>query len=276
MALAAIEKNELRVPTECFDLSLTLDCGQAFRWHQEADGSWKGAAFGRFLHIKQEADGTLVFYNTTQTEFNDIWKNYFDLERDYKTLCQEFCRCDESLKTAVCDYPGIHILNQEPWEALCSFIISQNNNIPRIKGIVERFCVLLGDPLEDGFYSFPSAERTAKLSVDDLSPLRSGFRAKYLLDAARKVCDGTVNLEALPQMNIDDARAELQQICGVGPKVAECVLLYSCGKTEAFPKDVWVKRILEELYPNGLPECINGVQGIAQQFLFHWRRNKDK
>lgn len=276
MATAMLEKNELRVPVKCFDLPLTLDCGQAFRWRQEEDGSFKGAAFGKFLHISQETDGTLVFYNTSDEEFNEIWKHYFDLERDYETLCEDFCRSDESLKTAVEAYPGIRILNQEPWEALCSFIISQNNNIPRIKGIVERFCHLLGDPLEDGFYSFPTAEKMANLTVEDLSPLRAGFRAKYLLDAARKVCDGTVNLEALPQMDIDEARAELQQICGVGPKVAECVLLYSCGKTEAFPKDVWVKRILEELYPDGLPECINGVQGIAQQFLFHWRRNKDK
>lgn len=276
MATAMLEKNELRVPVKCFDLPLTLDCGQAFRWRQEEDGSFKGAAFGKFLHISQETDGTLVFYNTSDEEFNEIWKHYFDLERDYETLCEDFCRSDESLKTAVEAYPGIRILNQEPWEALCSFIISQNNNIPRIKGIVERFCHLLGDPLEDGFYSFPTAEKMANLTVEDLAPLRAGFRAKYLLDAARKVCDGTVNLEELPQMDIDEARAELQQICGVGPKVAECVLLYSCGKTEAFPKDVWVKRILEELYPDGLPECINGVQGIAQQFLFHWRRNKDK
>lgn len=276
MATAMLEKNELRVPVKCFDLPLTLDCGQAFRWRQEEDGSFKGAAFGKFLHISQETDGTLVFYNTSDEEFNEIWKHYFDLERDYETLCEDFCRSDESLKTAVEAYPGIRILNQEPWEALCSFIISQNNNIPRIKGIVERFCHLLGDPLEDGFYSFPTAEKMANLTVEDLAPLRAGFRAKYLLDAARKVCDGTVNLEELPQMDIDEARAELQQICGVGPKVAECVLLYSCGKTEAFPKDVWVKRILEELYPDGLPECISGVQGIAQQFLFHWRRNKDK
>lgn len=276
MVTAMLEKNELRVPVKCFDLPLTLDCGQAFRWRQEEDGSFKGAAFGKFLHISQETDGTLVFYNTSDEEFNEIWKHYFDLERDYETLCEDFCRSDESLKTAVEAYPGIRILNQEPWEALCSFIISQNNNIPRIKGIVERFCHLLGDPLEDGFYSFPTAEKMANLTVEDLAPLRAGFRAKYLLDAARKVCDGTVNLEELPQMDIDEARAELQQICGVGPKVAECVLLYSCGKTEAFPKDVWVKRILEELYPDGLPECINGVQGIAQQFLFHWRRNKDK
>lgn len=274
MATLTLEKNELRIPTECFDLALSLDCGQSFRWKQEADGSLKGAAFGKFLHIKQESDGTLVFYNTSEEDFNTVWKHYFDLERDYKSLCDDFCRGDESLKTAVKAYPGIHILNQEPWEALCSFIISQNNNIPRIKGIVERFCALLGDPLEDGFYSFPTAEKVAPLTVADLAPLRSGFRAKYLLDAARKVCDGTVNLEALSQMDIDDARAELQKICGVGPKVAECVLLYSCGRTEAFPKDVWVKRILEELYPNGLPECINGVQGIAQQFLFHWRRNQ--
>lgn len=271
--IAALDKTELRVPTECFDLGLSLDCGQAFRWKQDEAGVWSGAAYGKFLKIKQEADGNLVFYNTSQEDFNNIWADYLDLNRDYASLCKTFL-ADESLKTAVEAYPGIHILNQEPWEALCSFIISQNNNIPRIKGIVERFCTAFGEEIEPGVYSFPTADKISALTVENLAPLRAGFRAKYLLDAAKKVSDGTVDLEELKTMDIDEARESLQQICGVGPKVAECVLLYSCRRPEAFPRDVWVKRIMEELYPNGLPECVNGVQGIAQQYLFHWRRNK--
>ena len=156
---------------------------------------------------------------------------------------------------------------------MCSFIISQNNNIPRIKGIIERLCTFFGEDLGGGDFSFPSAERLAVLSEQDLAPIRSGFRAKYILDAARRVASGETELEKVAAMPIDEARAELQKIKGVGPKVAECALLYGFGRAEAFPVDVWVKRIMQELYPEGLPACTENVEGIAQQYLFHWRRN---
>ena len=160
--------------------------------------------------------------------------------------------------------PGIRILHQEPWEAICSFIISQNNHIPRIKGIIGRLCESFGEPLGSGDFAFPSPERLAVLDISALAPLRAGFRAGYLLDAAKKIATGEVSLEALSILPLEEARASLQKIRGVGPKVAECALLYGCGRMDAFPIDVWMKRVMAECYPQGLPACIQGYEGIAQ------------
>ncbi len=254
-----------------FNLGLCLDCGQAFRW-KFADGMWHGVAFGKPLSV-QQTENELIFHNCTEDDFNRIWKNYFDLDLDYEKIVAGYD--DEYLKCAVTDFNGIRILRQEPWEALCSFIISQNNNIPRIKGIVERLCDIFGDG-EDGKKSFPSAEKLSALTVEDLAPLRSGFRAKYIIDAAQKVAGGEVDFTKIQENPIEFGREELQKIKGVGAKVAECTLLYGFHKIEAFPIDVWVKRIMAELYPNGLPECVKGTEGIAQQYLFHWRRMQDR
>ncbi|MBR2877035.1 MAG: DNA-3-methyladenine glycosylase 2 family protein, partial [Clostridia bacterium] len=172
-------------------------------------------------------------------------------------------------------YNGIRILKQDEWETICSFIISQNNNIPRIKKIIENLCETFGEKCGEG-YSFPKAETLAKLEVEDLDVLRAGFRSKYILDAAQKIASGKVDLEAIKKMDFENAKSELIKIKGVGEKVAQCSLLYGFARMEAFPVDVWVKRIVSELYPEGLPECINGTQGIAQQYLFHWRRNLEK
>lgn len=253
-----------------FNLALTLDCGQAFRWI-ENNGKWHGVAFGKPLTVF-ETENKLVF-ECSKDDFENIWKQYFDLDYDYKSVLDNYK--DQYLKSAISEYNGIRILQQEPWEALCSFIISANNNIPRIKGIIDRLCEEFGDG-ESGHKSFPSAETLSKLTVEDLAPLRSGFRAKYIIDAAQKVANGTVDLERIYNEPIDFGREELQKIKGVGAKVAECTLLYGFHKLDAFPVDVWVKRIMSELYPDGLPQCTKGTEGIAQQYLFHWRRMKDK
>jgi N-glycosylase/DNA lyase len=260
--------------TDCFDPALTLDCGQAFRWTVNEDGCWRGIAFGRKLGIKV-TDGGFVLFSESKDDFEKVWKRYFDFDRDYASLCKRFSE-DDYLKSAIAMYSGIRVLRQEPWETLCSFIISQNNNIPRIKGIISRLCEGFGESLGGGDYAFPSAEDLARLDERELSPLRCGFRAKYIIDAAQKTASGEVRLDELEIMPIEEARAELMKIKGVGPKVAECTLLYGCGRAEAFPVDVWMKRVLDELYPKGLPACFDGYQGIAQQYLFHWRRNFPK
>ncbi len=254
-----------------FNLGLSLDCGQAFRW-TEKNGIWNGVAFGKALSIQQK-DNEIIFYNCTEEDFNTIWKNYFDLDCDYEKIVSSYD--DKYLISAVTDFNGIRILRQEPWEALCSFIISQNNNIPRIKGIIERLCDTFGDG-EIGEKTFPTAEKLAVLTIEDLAPLRSGFRAKYIIDAAQKVANGEVDFKKIQENPIEFGREELQKIKGVGAKVAECTLLYGFHKVEAFPIDVWVKRIMAEMYPNGLPECVKGTEGIAQQYLFHWRRMQDR
>lgn len=262
------------VKVPCFDVGLTLDCGQAFRWTKNENGDWHGVAYSKPLTLRQTENG-VEFIGTSEEDFRDIWIPYFDLERNYDALCEEF-KSDSQLEKAVSECYGIRLLKQEPWEALCSFIISQNNNIPRIKGIVDRLCRLLGEHLGGDDYAFPAPERVAQAGIEGLAPIRAGFRAKYIIDAARKVAGGEIDFERIlhPETGIDEGRDELIKIKGVGEKVAQCTLLYGCGKVDAFPIDVWVKRILAEDYPDGLPECINGVKGIAQQYLFHWKRTK--
>ncbi|MBR4286122.1 MAG: DNA-3-methyladenine glycosylase 2 family protein [Clostridia bacterium] len=251
------------------DLGLCLDCGQAFRWKYDESGCWSGVAHSQKLRVSQNGD-TITFYDTTPEVFERVWSGYFDLNRNYRDIVALYT--EENIKIACAKYPGIRILKQDEWEAICSFIISANNNIPRIKGIIERLCEGFGEDL-GGAYSFPSAQRLSTLTVEDLAPLRAGFRAKYIIDAAQKIASGEVDIEKIKALPFDEAKAELLKIKGVGEKVAQCALLYGFGRVEAFPVDVWVKRILAELYPKGLPQCMYGTQGIAQQYLFHWRRN---
>lgn len=280
----------------CLDLDITLDCGQAFRWNKKSDGRWAAVVSGRmdgkpcslYAELSQEIHKDkktglkvtdICVYGATEEEIDKFWKPYFDANRKYDDICKTL-RADNNINCAIDEFYGIRILNQDPWETLCSFIISQNNNIPRIKGIIDRLCENFGKqvvaPCEDypnGLYSFPSSEDLASLEPDDLAPLRAGFRNKYIIDAARKVASGEVDLEKIRTLPLAEAEAELIKIKGVGCKVAQCALLYGFGQIDAFPVDVWVKRIMSEMYPDGLHPCTAGIRGIAQQYLFHWRRN---
>ena len=215
-----------------FSLPETLDCGQAFRWKRLPDGGFFGVARGRACHIAQTAGEIRILGGAE--DFEAVWRGYFDLDRDYGEVKRRLSS-DPVLARAVAYAPGVRVLRQEPWEALCSFIISQNNNVPRIKGIVERLCAAFGD-------------------------------------AARKAASGEVDLPALAHLPLEEARGELRKITGVGAKVAECALLYGCGRVECVPIDVWVRRVLDRLYPDGLPACARGVEGLAQQYLFHAAR----
>lgn len=256
--------------TDPFSLSQTLDCGQAFRFEPITDNKWHGVACQRYLEIEKLSDGRFVLYNVSKNEFEEIWQYYFDLNRDYNEII-EIISQNEILKAAAQYGNGIRVLNQPPWETLCSFIISQNNNIKRIKGIISRLCEEFGEKI-DGGYTFPSAETLAKLEAEDLSALRAGFRAKYIIDAARKVANGEVRLDTLKNMSYEDAKAELMKIKGVGPKVADCALLFSHGHIEALPKDVWIKKALQQLFGGDLPEIALPYAGIVQQYIFFYAR----
>ena len=256
--------------TDPFSLSQTLDCGQAFRFEPITDNKWHGVACQRYLEIEKLSDGRFVLYNVSKNEFEEIWQYYFDLDRDYNEII-EIISQNEILKAAAQYGNGIRVLNQPPWETLCSFIISQNNNIKRIKGIISRLCEEFGEKI-DGGYTFPSAETLAKLEAEDLSALRAGFRAKYIIDAARKVANGEVRLDTLKNMSYEDAKAELMKIKGVGPKVADCALLFSHGHIEALPKDVWIKKALQQLFDGDLPEIALPYAGIVQQYIFFYAR----
>jgi N-glycosylase/DNA lyase len=262
--------NSVTYKIKDFDINFVLDCGQSFRWEQTAPHTWQGVAFARKLEVIQDGN-ILVFNGTDEKDFYDIWYNYFDLSRDYSAI-KLFLSQDETLAKAIEFSPGLRLIRQQPWEALCSFIISQNNNIPRIKGIISRMCECFGEPIGNGVFAFPTPQRLAQCSEQDFAPLRSGFRAGYILDAAKKVASGEVCLDAISVMPLEKARAALMSIRGVGPKVAECALLYGCGRVECFPVDVWIKRVLACLYPQGFPQQFWEFAGIAQQYLFHYAR----
>ena len=252
------------------DLAQTLDCGQSFRWTENADGSFSGVAFGKSVRVA--LSGTdLIIENSSEND-RRLWQDYFDLGLDYGKIRGDISKIHPVLSEAAKYAPGIRILRQEPYEALCTFIISQNNNIKRIKGIVQRLCESFGDALPDGQFAFPNARKMAQLSVDDLAPLRAGFRARYLCDAAKKVAGGEVNLDFCRTAGYDDARAELMKITGVGIKVADCTLLFGMHRVEAFPIDVWMKRAMEKLFPEMKADDFGEYAGIAQQYIFHYSR----
>jgi N-glycosylase/DNA lyase len=258
--------------TPNFDLCETFDCGQCFRWEQQPDGSFSGVAFSKYINISIKND-VLNIKNCDFKEFETLWQNYFDLQRDYDFIREKIKKMHPILKKAAQYAPGIRILNQDPWEALCSFIISQNNNIPRIKAIINRLCQNFGEPIGDsGFYAFPTPERLAEQNEITLAPLRAGFRWKYILDAAKKIYNREVVLEELEKLPLDEARKILMRITGVGPKVAECTLLYGLHKLEAFPIDTWIKKAMQEFFPGENVGFLGEYAGIAQQYLFHYCR----
>ena len=266
-----IKGNDIIVSEKDLDLDETLDCGQAFRWKRipsEYECTYTGSFFNDKLTVSQISKGTFIFHNTDENSFISKWLEYFDFDTDYSELKRCFSE-DETLAKACKFASGIRLLRQNSWECLISFIISQNNNIPRIKGIIDRLC---------GHYDgkFPSTKELSAESADSLAYLRSGFRAKYIADAASKTASGEIDLEKVAVMPIDEARSTLKQIMGVGPKKAECIILFGMYRTEAFPKDVWIKRVLEEYYPNGFPAFAADKGGIAQQYLFHYIRNLPK
>lgn len=252
-----------------FDPDKIFDCGQCFRW-EKTDGLWRGVAGGRVLTVRQCGDDVLL--DCSQRDLEEFWHDYFDMGRDYAAVREKVSLGDYMRKAAAFGR-GIRILRQEPWEALCTFIISQCSNIPRIKGVVSRLCGLLGEEIEDNTYSFPGPEVIAPLGVCELAPLRAGYRAQYILDAARAVCDGSLDLDALRSGGADEAERALLTLNGIGKKVAGCVMLFGLGKTEAFPIDTWMKKALKEHFEPGFDPAVFGENaGIAQQYIFYHAR----
>lgn len=253
------------------DLRQTLDCGQSFRWTENADGSFDGIAFAKKVRVKLVGN-KLYIENSNKADFENIWKSYFDFDLDYGKIRTEISKIHPVLAEAAQYAPGIRILQQEPYEALCTFIISQNNNIKRIKGIVQRLCECFGEEISEGNFAFPTPQKMANLTADDLAPLRAGFRNRYLIDAAQKVNSGEVELEKCRTLDYEQARKELMKITGVGVKVADCTLLFGLHRIEAFPVDVWMKRAMAKLFPTMTANDFGEYAGIAQQYIFHYSR----
>ncbi len=258
-----------------FDLKKTFECGQCFRFDSVGDGVFEGVAHGRLLKLSQ-TDNVIEIYGCDKDSFEKVFYTFFDLERDYSKIDLAL-QNDKVLKDIIPFSTGIRILKQQPFEALLSFIISASNNIPRIKKIIGLLCENFGEPFEsDGktYYAFPTAQALARLDINQLAVIRAGFRDKYILDCAKKVASGQIDLDAVSKMSYADACKTLMTINGVGQKVADCALLYGFGFLESFPKDVWIKRILQTLYNTDTSDGLDffGYDGIAQQYLFYYAR----
>jgi len=257
-----------------FDAEKIFECGQCFRWNADGDGSYVGVAGGKAARVSA-SDGVIRISGTAE-DFESVWRTYFDLDRSYAVI-RGAVSIDGYMREAADYGAGIRILRQEPWEALCSFILSQCSNIPRIKTNVERLCSLFGGEteLEGRIYStFPGAAKLARLEEADLAPLRCGYRAPYIIAAARAVDSGTLDLDALAKGDADTARRALKSIRGVGDKVADCVLLFGLGMDDAVPRDVWIKRAVAERYGKGFdPAVFGGFAGVAQQYMFYHGRS---
>ena len=275
---------------DSFELKDIFDCGQCFRWNEEDDGSYTGVFKGNVLNVSKN-DKEITFKGVCNGNIKDIVEDYFDLKRDYEKIKEELSKIDENMKTSIEYGKGIRILNQDLFETIISFIISANNNIPRIKGIIERLSKKYGDEIiwnGKEYYAFPTAKSLKDVSVKEYRDLGLGFRDIRLYETVKMILEGKVDLEELENNpNTTEVREKLLTLSGVGPKVADCILLFSDLKRfEVFPIDVWVRRVMNDLYIKNEDETkvnkkqieklaqekFGNLAGLAQQYLFYWRR----
>lgn len=298
VAVSTLEENGINIVRLCgvelFDVGKVFDCGQCFRFDEVScsrhEIEFAGVAFGKYISVAQDGD-TIYIYNATVDEYEAVWKRFLGLDHDYGEINANILSLSDNpaLSDAVLQSSGIRILRQDAWEAICSFIISQNNNIPRIKKLVAALCRDCGDRVdisgmeshiadahktnEGNFYTFPSPERVLGLGISGLAALKTGFRAKYIYDAAEKICSGEINLDLIEDMYTADAVKYLCSVKGIGPKVASCALLFGFAKLDAFPIDVWIKKVIAKYFDSDFePESLGKYAGIAQQYLFYYER----
>lgn len=273
-----------------FELKDIFDCGQCFRWNMQEDGSYTGIFGNNVINVKKE-NNEITFEGICEKDIKETIENYFDLNRNYEEIKEQLSKIDENMKTSIEYGQGIRILNQDLWETIISFIISANNNIPRIKGIIERLSEKYGNEIEYNgkkYYTFPTPEQLKNVSVEEYRKLGLGFRDIRLYETTKMILEKQVDLEKMKQNpNTIEVRAELLKLSGVGPKVADCILLFSDLKRfEVFPIDVWVRRVMNDLYIKQEDETkvskkqiekiaqekFGDLAGLAQQYLFYWRR----
>ena len=273
-----------------FELADIFDCGQCFRWNKQEDGSYTGIFRKNVINVQKQKN-TIIFKGICDGEIKEIVEDYFDLKRNYEEIKNKLSQIDENVKTSIEYGQGIRILNQDLWEMIISYIISANNNIPRIKGIIDRMSKKYGICIVfrgQEYYTFPTPEALATASMEDLRALGLGFRDKYIFETTRKIVNSEADLEKLKQeKSTKNIRNELLTLSGVGPKVADCILLFSTLKRfDVFPIDVWVRRVMNDLYIHNPVEAkvnkkeieqlakekFGDLEGIAQQYLFYWKR----
>ena len=271
-----------------FHIGDILECGQCFRFEEIEDMHYMLVAFGKVLYIRQDENAIFFSYKDEMLsviEFEALWTPYFDLMRDYDAIITKISESDDTMQTAVAFAPGIRILQQDPWEMLISFIISANNRIPQIKQVVKNISMRYGAQIDEQNYAFPTAEKLLQATSEDLRALKTGFRDKYIIDAAQKVAAGALDLNRDTALSTEDLRKSLLNVQGVGEKVAHCILLFGYGRFDTFPVDTWVRKVMQQYYFNG--ETVNAAQihslaqerfgelsGFAQQYLFHYIRKR--
>lgn len=285
-----MEKQEyILTNQESFNLNHIFECGQCFRWNKNSDGSYTGVVRYGVINVKKDGE-KIIFKGMCDGDLEKIVTEYFDLNTNYNEIKDKLSKIDDFMRISTEFGEGIRILNQDFWECIISFIISANNNIPRIKKIIERICMEYGKKIQfDGnnYYTFPSPKQLAKANVEDLRKLGLGFRDKRVFNTTQMINDKIFDLEKIEQMeNSALIEEELLKLDGVGPKVANCIMLFSLRRFDVFPIDVWVRRVMNELYIHNedeekvskkllkklAEEKFLGIQGIAQQYLFYWKR----
>jgi len=272
-----------------FNVTHIFECGQCFRWNKEVDGSYTGIFENNVLNVKQE-ENRIIFKGICSENIITTCIDYFDLDTNYENIKSELGKIDDNLKASIEYGNGIRILNQDLWETLISFIISANNNIPRIKGIIDKLSKAYGNKMiynGQEYYTFPTPEELSKATKDDLRKLGLGFRDKRVYETTKMVLNNIINLEDLKkEKDLNKLREKLLLFPGVGNKVADCIMLFALKKYEVFPIDVWVRRVMNELYikkedetkvnkieiENLAKEKYGDLAGLAQQYLFYWKR----
>lgn len=275
------EGHGIKVTGTGLDISQTLECGQCFR-HEKTDGGYRLIAHSRLLNITQDEEG-LSLYPCTAEEFETIWRNYFDLDGDYAAAQKFISERDSFAAEAVSLYPGLRFLNQEPFETLVSFIISQNNNIPRIKKIIGLIAEKYGGK-RDGYCCFPTSDELTSADISELMACNTGFRARYIMDLVGKIASGDIVMNELSALDSSELKKKLLTILGVGEKVSDCVMLFGFGRREVFPVDTWVRQVMNKYFFPGNPQSDDYIRsfaaerfgpyaGYAQQVLFHHIRS---
>ena len=272
---------------ENFDAKAIFTCGQAFRWYEEKNGSFTTVHLGRVLNVLNEKD-KVIFKGTNLEEFNEIWIDYFDLNTNYKEIRKTLSN-NEILANAMDYGKGIRILNQNHFEMLISFIISANNMIPRIKKSIEvismRYGRFICEDENRKYYSFPTVEELSRATVEDLREFaKVGFRDKRIFDTVNMILNEKIDLYSFENLETDTLREELLKFSGVGNKVADCIMLFSYKRGEVFPVDVWIKRVMEELFikketpvkkiSKEADRIFGKYAGYAQQYLFYYGREE--
>lgn len=262
-----------------FDIGQICDCGQSFRMMLKDRNIYSVISSGKYLEVEQK--GNEIVFSCDEAEFDEYWREYFDVGRDYAAYMESVNPNDRYLANAIQFGSGIRILYQDLWEMVVSFLISQQNNIVRIRRCIQNICERYGEAKEnfrgERYYAFPKAETLAILAEDGLKECNLGYRSKYVVRAARSVIEGAIDLEAVREMEYKDAKEELLGLYGVGEKVADCICLFGLHHLEAFPMDTHILQAMEKHYKRGFPKRrYKGFEGVMQQYMFYWELRGEK